>query len=379
MTSVCFVNMPIEYYSPTSGGAIATIIREVTTALQASGHDVRVLSRTDGGPVHAAGRFVDLGPMPELRGTRRLADRLSRRLLAREHVGYEQYRRAVRRALRSSRPAPDIVVVFNDYVSPSWLRRTAPGATVVNWLQNDQPLPRRRPSVSGPVLCCSDYVRGRAIERGVPAAAVHTAVSGVDSETFHPSEEWLERARPVRVLTIGRLDPNKGHDAALEAVRSEQERGAAVTATLAGAKWWYGDQTPDEHTTALLAAVTEVDGTFAGLVSREDVPALFRRHDVCMVLSRAQEPFGLVALEAMASGCAVIASDRGGLPQACGGAAELVDPDDPVTVHRALSRLTQDDAALAEAKRRARDRAVRAPWSHAAEVLLSQRPAVTGP
>lgn len=371
VTHVVFVNMPIEYYSPTTGGAISTIIREVSTVLLAEGHQVTVLTRTGEGVPHDVGDVVDLGPVPRLTGLARQVDRVTRRLLGREHARYEQYRRAVRRALRTA-PAPvDLIVVFNDYVSGPWLRRACPSAVVVNWLQNDQPLPRRR-GRSGTVLCCSDYVRDRAIERGVAAEDAWTAVSGVDAETFVPGADWPDASVPVRVLTIGRLDPNKGHDAALAAVAAAQQAGFSVTATLAGARWWYGNDQSDAHTDALLDAVTAQDGRYVGLVPRTGVPGLFRRHDVCMVLSRAQEPFGLVVLEAMASGCAVIASNRGGLPQACGGAALLVDPDDAAQVEGSLTRLLEDAQFLRAAREAARERALAAPWTIAASVLLDR-------
>ena len=92
MTHVCFVNMPIEYYSPSAGGAISTIMREVATVLQREGHRVTVLTRTGEGAVHPVGDVVDLGPVPRLRGLAGQLDRVTRRALRREHGGYEQYR-----------------------------------------------------------------------------------------------------------------------------------------------------------------------------------------------------------------------------------------------------------------------------------------------
>ena len=104
-----------------------------------------------------------------------------------------------------------------------------------------------------------------------------------------------------------------------------------------------------------------------GHVTRERIGEVFRQHDVVCVLSRWNEPFGLVALEAMASGCAVVASDRGGLPEACGDGAILVDPDDPAAVRATLRRLVTDPAALAEAKTRAWRRARTASWETVAD------------
>jgi glycosyltransferase involved in cell wall biosynthesis len=99
------------------------------------------------------------------------------------------------------------------------------------------------------------------------------------------------------------------------------------------------------------------------------VPAVVRDHDVAFVLSRANEPFGLVALETMASGCAVISSDRGGLPEACGGAALLVDPDDFEGVVRHLRTLVSDATALRAQKQRAVERASKSSWESVARIL----------
>ncbi|HEV2820775.1 MAG TPA: glycosyltransferase [Solirubrobacteraceae bacterium] len=53
-------------------------------------------------------------------------------------------------------------------------------------------------------------------------------------------------------------------------------------------------------------------GTFLGWVGDDRLHALYRIADVCVVPS-IYEPFGLVALEAMASGCPCIVADTGGL------------------------------------------------------------------
>jgi glycosyltransferase involved in cell wall biosynthesis len=72
----------------------------------------------------------------------------------------------------------------------------------------------------------------------------------------------------------------------------------------------------------------------------------------------------------MASGCALIASPRGGIPQASGGAAVLVDPDDPAAVAEATIRLLRDPAELERWRTRALDHAATASWRNRAEALV---------
>jgi glycosyltransferase involved in cell wall biosynthesis len=76
------------------------------------------------------------------------------------------------------------------------------------------------------------------------------------------------------------------------------------------------------------------------------------RAAIVVVPSRWAEPFGLVALEALASGAALICSPRGGLPEVAGDAALYADPDRPSEIAAAIRALAGDEsrrAALAEA------------------------------
>jgi glycosyltransferase involved in cell wall biosynthesis len=74
-------------------------------------------------------------------------------------------------------------------------------------------------------------------------------------------------------------------------------------------------------------------------------------------------------MEAMASGCAVIASRRGGLPEACVGAGLLVEPDDFQEVVSVLRSLVTDRNLLRSEKQKSVERASREPWSNCADVV----------
>ena len=109
------------------------------------------------------------------------------------------------------------------------------------------------------------------------------------------------------MLLIGRLVYEKGFQLALEAMPSVIEGQPGTRFLVAGA---------GTHEQELRRQATELGlmehGTFLGWIGDDVLHSLYRIADVCVVPS-IYEPFGLVALEAMASGCPCIVADTGGL------------------------------------------------------------------
>lgn len=375
---VCFLNAPIEYYSPISGGALATITMQSARQLIARGHEVTVLTIVNEDEVYPVGNVVPIqaptrDEIPTL--SRKLAV-LRSRFLGWDWPYYAYYLRSFTQALKNLSPPPDVVICFNDLVASAYIRKAVPNARVYVWLQNEQGT--RQKDISHTVeattafLTCSQYIADwTARKYALPAAKFRVVTSGVDLEAFRPRPDYLEPTSPLRALFIGRIDPNKGPDIAADAIAKLQQEGFAIRYSVAGGLWFYGHgkEMEDPFFRSLKEKMDAVHADYLGHVTRHDVPAVVRDHDVAFVLSRANEPFGLVALETMASGCAVISSDRGGLPEACGGAALLVDPDDFEGVVRHLRTLVSDPSALQEWKRRAVERAATASWATVADVL----------
>jgi glycosyltransferase involved in cell wall biosynthesis len=97
--------------------------------------------------------------------------------------------------------------------------------------------------------------------------------------------------------------------------------------------------------------------SFPGRLKDEDMPVHFAAADVCVVPSH-YEPFGLVAIEAMASGTPVVASEVGGLkytvvPEQTG---LLAPPKDEAAFAEAIDRILSDPAWRDELGRNARAR-----------------------
>jgi glycogen synthase len=166
------------------------------------------------------------------------------------------------------------------------------------------------------VIVCSFYMREQVADIfGVPHERVAVIWNGIDPEDLqpHPGPE-LERLRAQfaapdekLVLLIGRLVYEKGFQLALEAM-------PALIEAVPGSRFLVaGSGTHEEALLAQAAALGLMDhGTFLGWIGDDVLHSLYRIADVCVVPS-IYEPFGLVALEAMASGCPCIVADTGGL------------------------------------------------------------------
>jgi glycogen(starch) synthase len=109
------------------------------------------------------------------------------------------------------------------------------------------------------------------------------------------------------VLLVGRLVYEKGFQLALEALPGLIERVGNVRFVVAGS---------GTHEQELRSQARELGlddhGVFLGWIGDDVLHSLYRISDLCVVPS-IYEPFGLVALEAMASGCPCLVADTGGL------------------------------------------------------------------
>lgn len=147
------------------------------------------------------------------------------------------------------------------------------------------------------------------------------------------------------ILTVARLDWHKGFDTVIKAL-------PAVRAAHPGAR--YAIAGVGESRASLEGLVAELrlgDAVrFLGFVPDAELPSLYNVADVFALISRRHdllvEGFGIAAVEASASGVAVVAAREGGMADAVrdGETGLLVDPYDPTDVAAALTKLLDDDA-----------------------------------
>ncbi len=160
--------------------------------------------------------------------------------------------------------------------------------------------------------------------------------------------------RADRILFAGRIVADKGADAFVAACARALPRLPGWTATMIGADR-FGPGSPETPYLARLRAEAAAAGVaMEGYRPHGAVLAAMAGAAIVAVPSRWPEPFGMVALEAMACGAALAYAPRGGLPEVAGDAGVAIDPDDPAAMAETLVALAHDPArreALAAAGR----------------------------
>ena len=192
------------------------------------------------------------------------------------------------------------------------------------------------------VAQCRDEVRELA-RMGVPHSRVTVIPSGVNDQIFAPVGPVAARDpdRP-RILTVGRLVERKGFQDVIRAMRLVPDAECVVVGGPPAAGL------VDDPQAQRLRAIAESCGVadrlrLVGAVPKEEMPAWYRSADI-LVAAPWYEPFGLTPLEAMACGVPVVATAVGGLKDTVvdGRTGDLVPPRDPRALGVAIQRLLDD-------------------------------------
>ena len=151
--------------------------------------------------------------------------------------------------------------------------------------------------------------------------------------------DGMERTREL--VFVGRLVSDKGVNVLIDAVGLLAQQGRRVGLTVIGD----GPELPAlRRQVDALGITSQVH--FAGRRTGADLVAALNEHRVLVVPSVWQEPFGVVALEAMACGCAPLVSRSGGLPDAAGAGGVVFEPGDSQALAQAIEQLLDDPALL---------------------------------
>lgn len=164
------------------------------------------------------------------------------------------------------------------------------------------------------VLWLSDTLRRTVQRAGAPLGDGTVRAQGVDRALFSFRGVRPIDARAPRLLSVGRLHPDKGPELALDALASLVRAGLDATLTVAGAAH------TDAYGHALRARADQLGVAsrvcWLGAVERAQLPVLYAQADALLFISRVEtEGLGLTWLEAMACGLPVVALPAGGARQ----------------------------------------------------------------
>jgi len=217
------------------------------------------------------------------------------------------------------------------------------------------------------VIACSRYMRTHVSSVfGVPSRRIVVIPNGVDPADLEPVVDDLPGLRAKYaspderlVLLVGRLVYEKGFHLALDALAPVIRRLGNVRFVVAGTGTAEGELKRQARRLALMR-----HGSFLGWVGDDMLHSLYRVSEIVIVPS-IYEPFGLVALEAMASGCLCVVADTGGLREVVphdGSVGLRFTPSDSSSLEQVLEQALSDEQARARVVAEARDHVLKFDW-----------------
>jgi glycosyltransferase involved in cell wall biosynthesis len=352
------------------GGAVQRRIRGIAQAQAALGHEVVVYS------AGAAGDRVWQEGV-EIR---------SIRCRGRGRIAWLELQRAAVAELKRSRQRVDVIHFHNQPEGAVFSR----GLAAATFLSFDYflfhggarsplyPIYRRCLRGFDGLLPVSVYCRAEsAAYWKLDPDAMTVVYNGVDVDQFQPDPALGRAERQARViddgtivlLYVGRVCRQKGSDTLLEAYRALRGRGHAVQLVICGPIGQFGRQS-DPDPEGWIDRIRAAGALYLGPVAEERLAAVYNLADIFVMPTRTLEMFGMAAVEALACGKPVVASDHGGLretvPTRCGGRFTPGDPDD---LCARIEELLRDPQARQLAAACARDHAETFRWSRITEQL----------
>jgi glycogen(starch) synthase len=233
------------------------------------------------------------------------------------------------------------------------------------------------------VITCSRYMQSHvSTVFGVAPSHVTVIPNGLDPRDLEPVVRDLAALRgrfaapdDRLVLLVGRLVYEKGFHLALDALAPVIRGLGDVRFVVAGSGTAEAELKRQARRLRLMR-----HGTFLGWVGDDMLHSLYRAADLVIVPS-IYEPFGLVALEAMASGCLCVVADTGGLREVVPGDGSVglrFRSRDSGSLQAILEQVLADDEAREQVVAEAREHVLRFDWGEVARRTARVYEAVVG-
>lgn len=291
-------------FAPAIGG-IETVSRILAREFSRLGHKVSVVTKT-------------LGVSPD--------------------EGYKVYRNPSKRQLWALTRQFDILFQNNislNFLFPALLLNKPVAIMCQTWLRWD-----------GGNVTWSDRLKRALLHRCHSMAISHAIAKYLPDSSpiiFNPYEDsdfspFRSTPKNSSVVYMGRLVYDKGVDLLIQSIAMLRESNMFPSVTIIG-------DGPERANLETMCTDLKVDsqvrflGNLSGVARGQEVA----KHKIMAVPSRWPEPFGIVALEGIASGCAIVASAGGGLGDAVGPCGLFFPNGDSESLRAALVRLLTDD------------------------------------
>ncbi|WP_433306299.1 glycosyltransferase [Actinoplanes sp. CA-030573] len=375
---------PLAALGGVDAGGQNAHVAELSAALAADGHDLRIYTRRDGPDlpdVVPVGARVDVVHVPAGPAEPLPKDELLPHMGAfaawmaedwadhRPDVAHAHFWMSGLATVTAAR-AWDVPVVQTYHALGSVKRRHQGSADTSppQRIGYERALGR---AVDQIVVQCNDEI-AELVRIGAPRSRMVLIPSGVNADRFNPDGPVAPRGDRPRILTVARLVERKGVEDLIQALRKVPRAELVVVGGPPA-----GELAGDPYARRLLAVADRCRVAdrvrLVGGVAAHEMPAWYRSADV-LAATPWYEPFGLTALEAMACGVPVVASAVGGLVDTVvdGVTGDLVPPRDPGTLALTLRRLLSDDNRRISYGAAAVDRAARSyAWPRVADRLTS--------
>ncbi len=374
LNSIAIVVPELLPVPPVQGGAVEHWVDEVSKRMVIPNRKLAVVSRPAGVPGHEGIEYIGIPWTDAERFFHRIKDRVTWRNPLRYPAKIQNVFSYAHRVAKAVHPF-DVVYLHNEPNLLLFLDKR-PGQRIVLHMHNDhlsmrlfRPFYRRALAKVDKVLCVSDYIRRQAVAHFPEYAERFQVVfNSTDPAVFKPygdeaksQLEGIVRINPDKryLLYVGRLTPVKGVHVLIEAFREIHRKIPETRLIITGSSFFGGAaKTAYEQQLVELAKPVSDAIEFTGYLPHDKLKYLYSAVDMVVFPPIWQEPFGLVMLEAMASGTCLVSSAVGGIPEVLEDQKNgiLVEPNNADALAKAVVSALANPAAMRQMEDSAREK-----------------------
>ena len=222
------------------------------------------------------------------------------------------------------------------------------------------------------VIAISDSIKREIVSKySIPENKIFRIYNGVNARRFHPSNDYMELKDQLQIdskkiiLFVGRLSPIKGPQLLIRAVPTILKEHPESIFLFLGKGPLLSHLKRISHELRVSKYVK-----FLRFVSNDKIPKYFAMADITVIPSL-YEPFGLVALESLASGTPIISSMAGGLAEIHSAFSELpiIDPPTPEALAKQIITLLKNPKRMKQLGQKGRQIVKKTfPWVRCAKL-----------